>query len=77
MKVRVRRYRAMKRKDRSYWGRRCSHYANGCIGCSAWRFYDERGRYPYSFEEADEYRESLNEDPNADNWERPWDQVST
>lgn len=75
MKIRVRRYRAMKRKDRSYWGKRHSHYANGCIGCAAWRFYDEKGRFPYSFDECSIYCDSLRENVDDENWERPWNQV--
>lgn len=31
-------------------GNRCKEYAEGCIICDAWKFYDERGRFP-SFDE--------------------------
>jgi hypothetical protein len=75
MKVRDRRSHLAKHRNRRYWGKRHKHYANECISCAAWRFYDERGRFPYSFEECSEYMDSLNENIEAANWERHWHEV--
>lgn len=33
-------------------GLRCKVYCAGCIVCDSFRFLDERGRFPYDFEEA-------------------------
>lgn len=33
-------------------GLRCKDYCAGCIVCDFYRFNDERGRFPRSFEEA-------------------------
>ena len=31
--------------------KRCRSYEAGCANCDTWRFYDERGRFCYNFEE--------------------------
>lgn len=36
-------------------GHRCKDYCAGCIVCDFYRFLDERGRFPYSFDEAREF----------------------
>lgn len=45
MKVRDRKRIVYSGRGRD-WGRRCSDYATGCVVCEAWRFFDERGRFP-------------------------------
>jgi hypothetical protein len=41
----------MKIKQTSRLGKRCPEYMAGCIICDGYRFFDENGRYPFSFEE--------------------------
>lgn len=33
------------------FGLRCKEYCPGCVVCEGWRFYDQHGRFPYSYEE--------------------------
>lgn len=40
-----------KRAQNRYAGKRCTDYMPGCGCCDYWRFYDEIGRFPYTFDE--------------------------
>lgn len=39
-------------------GLRCKVYCAGCIVCDSYRFLDERGRFPYTFDEAAEFSDA-------------------
>lgn len=48
--------------ERGYTDKRCKSYEMGCYTCDMWRFFDERGRFPYNFEEQFAYMDSINPD---------------
>lgn len=51
---------------RDYKAERCRTYAMGCPICDNWRFYDEHGRYPYSWEELHQYMDMLEDGETPD-----------
>jgi hypothetical protein len=46
--------------QRDYVGKKCRSYEIGCYTCDMWRFFDERGRFPYNFNEQLAYMDSIN-----------------
>jgi len=48
--------------ERDCVGKRCKTYEMGCTTCDMWRFLDERGRFPYNFEEQFAFMDSINPD---------------
>ena len=55
MNQRKLRYHRMKVKQSSRLGSRCREYMAGCVTCDGYRFLDENGRYPWSFDELQKY----------------------
>jgi len=63
MKVRKMRLRAKTKyvsKDgmtflRDCFVKRCRTYVSGCASCETWRFFDEKGRFAYDFDELEEF----------------------
>lgn len=62
--------RAIKRrfKHMSNYGRRCKMYGAGCPICEGYRFLLERGRFPYTFEEAHKYGDTHDMDAPSISW---------
>jgi hypothetical protein len=62
----IRRYK-MRVQQTSRIGLRCKAYQAGCIVCDSYRFFDESGRFPYSFEEANAFsQEKQREDESEE-----------